>query len=235
VRRILSLMATHSRLPPLFFSKKVGDLMDYSSRDRFKAVLEEDDIFTVMEILGHGTHRVAIVNVLSDIQNLITQSDVVRLIAANTHLLGDAAKRTVQELGFLNNVFPNKLVALNANEVALNSFKIMNTMKVGAAPILNEQGQFIGTLSVSDLKSLAYGSFESLLTTTADFSRKHAGSNIPSPIVCAPNDSVSYVLGLISQSRVHRVWVLDQNQHPVGVISLTDICRTVAALTKQQQ
>lgn len=87
---------------------------DYSSRDKFKTVLEEDDLLSVMGVLGQGSHRVAVVNVLSDIQNLIAQSDVVQLISANVQLLGQYADVPVQNLGFMK-----QLVLVNASGIIL--------------------------------------------------------------------------------------------------------------------
>jgi len=214
-----------------FLNKPVGDLMDYSSRDRFKAVLEEDDLLSVMEVLGKGTHRVAVVNVLSDIQNLITQSDIVRLIAANLQLLGPAADKQIQQLGFVGG--EDRMVVLKASDVALHSFKLMNDMKIGAAPIIDESGRFVGTLSVSDLKGLASESFQTLLGSTIAFSEKHCYS-MSAPLICSPTDGFGKVICDIAKTRLHRAWVIDNDQRPLGVISLTDICRTVHSLFSLQ-
>jgi len=211
-----------------FMNKPVGELIDYSSRDRFRTVLEEDDILSVMEVLGKGNHRVGIVNVLSDIQNLITQSDVVRLIAANLSLLGPDANRSVQDWGFTD----RRVVVLNAAETALNSFKLMNDMKVSAAPIVNEHGALVGTLSVSDLKGLVVESFDHLVGTTLQFSERHRYVESV-PFVCSPTDSFAHVVSGVVQSRKHRVWVVDGNHKPVGVLSLTDICRVAHKMSAE--
>lgn len=222
--------STPATLATSFMNQPVGGLIDYSSRDRFKTVLEEDNLHTVMEVLGKGSHRVGVVNVLADIQNLITQSDVVRLIAANVHLLGTGANMQMQELGFV----ARRLVVLNALETALNSFKRMNDMKVSAAPIVNEQGVYVGTLSVSDLKGLVVESFENLLGSTLAFSQKHHYTqNIP--LTCLPTDTFGKVVSEVAQSRKHRVWIIDSNHIPIGVLSLTDICRVAHQMSDATQ
>jgi len=210
-----SALATH------FLGKHVGDLIDYSSRDKFKTVLEEDDLLSVMEVLGQGTHRVAVVNVLCDIQNLIAQSDVVQLIAANIALLGQYADAPIQNLGFLK-----QLVLVHASEPALTAFRRMNDMRVSAAPMVDDNGKYVGTLSVSDLKGLNADSFEFLKGTTQEFSEKHHyAMNVP--LVCSPTDSFKKAISDLAQTqcRKHRVWIIDQDQRPVGVISHTDVCR----------
>jgi len=224
---------TYSTPPALasaFMNKPVGDLIDYSSRDRFKTVLEEDDILTVMEVLGRGSHRVGVVNVLSDIQNLISQSDIVKLIAANLYLLGVDANKQIQDLGFGG----RRLVVLNASETALNSFKLMSQAKVSAAPIVNEQGALVGTLSVSDLKGLVAESFENLVGTTLAFSEKHHYVQ-HAPLVCSPKDTFAQVVTNVAQSRKHRVWVVDNDYKPLGVLSHTDICRVAHKMSSVQQ
>jgi len=215
-------LATH------FLNKPVGELIDYSSRDKFKTVLEEDDLLTVMGVLGQGTHRVAVMNVLNDIQNLIAQSDVVQLISANLHLLGAHADTPVQNLGFVHSIVP-----VLASEPAVNAFKRMNDMRVGASPIVDDNGVYVGTLSVSDLKGLNAESFIYLKGTTQAFAEKHHYAlNIP--LICSPTDSFKKVVTELVQSRKHRVWIVDDSKKPVGVVSHTDICRIVHQLIAPQ-
>jgi CBS-domain-containing membrane protein len=220
---------TPNALAHAFMHKPVGELIDFSSRDKFKAVLEEDDLLTVMGVLSHGTHRVGVMNVLNDIQNLVAQSDIVQLLALNVRFLGNDANKQVQDFGLTS----RRLVVVNANDSALVSFKRMNDMRVSAAPIVNDHGVLVGTLSVSDLKGLVVDSFSSLLGSTLDFSQKHHYVQSV-PVVCQPTDSFAKVVQEVALSRRHRVWIVDSTQKPVGVISLTDICRIAHTLAVQQ-
>jgi CBS domain-containing protein len=46
---------------------------------------------------------------------------------------------------------------------------------------------------------------------------------------CTRNTSFNFVLLRILALRVHRLWVVDDKEHPIGVISLTDIMKTLIA------
>lgn len=59
----------------------------------------------------------------------------------------------------------------------------MNSHKLSAVPIVNDAGVLVGTLSVSDLKSMTSDSFRALSMSTLHFAEKHAYST--SQIVCA--------------------------------------------------
>jgi len=145
-------------------------------------------------------------------------------------LLGGAANKQVHELGFIN----NRIVTVKATDTALNSFKVMNDSKISAAPIVDQQGHFIATLSVSDLKGLTAETFDTLLGSTQAFAERHSVGPHP-PLVCSPTDTFGYAISMIGLSRVHRVWILNADKHPVGVITLTDICRTAHSLVASSQ
>jgi len=48
----------------------------------------------------------------------------------------------------------------------------------------------------------------------------------PNPTWAAQLDTV---IDRLIQSRVHRLWITDENQKPVGVVALTDVIRTLLA------
>lgn len=59
----------------------INFLVDYSSRDHFTAVVEEDDLLKVINLLSkEGTHRIAAIDVLSEVHHIITQTDIVRYV-----------------------------------------------------------------------------------------------------------------------------------------------------------
>jgi CBS domain-containing protein len=43
------------------------------------------------------------------------------------------------------------------------------------------------------------------------------------PIVCTPDATLGEVIQRVVAEKVHRMYVVDENSHPLGVITLTDI------------
>lgn len=227
-------------LTSTFLSKQVGELTDFSSRDHFKAVLEEDDLLKVINLLAQdGVHRVAIVDILQDIRFMITQTDIIKVIHANLDSLVNVARVSVKDLGVAN----SNLICVKANQPALESLKIMHANRLSAAPVVDEtSGELLATLSVADLKAVARDpTTTGVHTTLSDVglptlafaeshSYRHNPASAPKAIVVSLESTFGDVITLAAQTRVHRVWVVDGNRKPIGVISLTDICRIIAKL-----
>jgi len=218
--------ANAANLASAFLNKPVGDLMDYSTRDHFTAVLEEDDLLKVITLLAkEGIHRVAVIDILSEIRYLITQTDVIRAVQEHIDELVNVGLVSVRNLG----VTGGQIIAVRADDNALQSLRTMNNHKLSAAPIVNGNGVLVGTLSISDLKGVTSESLLSLTTTTIKFSEHHSYAQ-PKAVMVTLDSTFGDVINLIARTRVHRVWVVDANHKPIGVISLTDVCRMIANL-----
>ena len=50
-----------------------------------------------------------------------------------------------------------------------------------------------------------------------------------SPVFVRPNDVLGTVITMLASSTLHRVTVVDERNHPVGVVSLSDVIGVVAA------
>ncbi len=144
--------ANASIVKSTFLSKAVGELMgtisrssfplipssphpllsiDYSSRDHFVAVLEEDDLLKVINLLSkEGTHRVAVIDILQDIRHILTQTDIVRypslyryssyskfalhrILNFNIESLANVANITIKDLGLAY----SPVVSVLANDI----------------------------------------------------------------------------------------------------------------------
>jgi len=224
--------ATADTLASTFMSKPVGDLMDYSSRDHFKAVVEEDELLKVISILSKdGNHRVAVIDVLSEVRHILTQTDIVKVLHANIESLAHVSHISIRDLG----IAYSNVVTVRANDTTLDSLRIMNAHRLSAVPIINDAGVLAGTLSISDLKSVTSDSFRMLSMGALQFAEKHSYSatQTPKAIVVTPESTFGDVINLVNHARTHRVWVVDATHKPIGVISLTDICRVITKLHEQ--
>ena len=49
------------------------------------------------------------------------------------------------------------------------------------------------------------------------------------PVTCTPTATLQGCVQMCAESKVHRVWVVDEKRCPLGVVSLTDILRVMVA------
>lgn len=224
--------ANSGTLATTFLSKPVGDLMDLSTRDHFKAIVEEDDLLKVISILAQpGSHRVAVIDILSEVRHVLTQTDIVRVLHFNIDSLAHISHFTIKDLG----IAYSNVISVRSSAPTLDSLKLMNAHKLSAVPIVNDAGILEGTLSISDLKAVTSESFRALQMATLNFAQQHsyAGAQIPKAVMVTPESTFGDVINLVNHARTHRVWVVDTTHKPIGVISLTDICRVITKLHEQ--
>jgi CBS domain containing-hemolysin-like protein len=82
------------------------------------------------------------------------------------------------------------------------------------------------------LQSLKEGRFQRLILPVCEFLsqvRREQGRSVDFAVSVTESATMSQVLKLVSEQRVHRVFVVDDKKKPIGVISLTDILEQLAA------
>jgi len=208
-----------------FLHHCIADLPDRSDNDIFAAVIEEEKASRLLRLYGLGVHRVALVNMQGDINHVASQSDLIKFLNSNSHLLGEYSNKTVKELGLISE---GELIVIDNEQPAIKGFRVLAMNNISAAPVVNAQGSLLGTLSVSDLRALRRENLSSLLQPVKHY--KDIGEKNTINIVCRPSETLSGVLALLAGTHIHRVWITNESNKPVSVISLTTICDFMATI-----
>jgi len=95
----------------------------------------------------------------------------------------------------------------------------MRTKNIGFVPICDEKGAVIGTLTDRDLTLRVLAEHRSPASTKA----KDVMSN--DPICCTADDDLAVVEQLMSKHKKSRIICVDDRNHPIGVISLSDVAQ----------
>jgi len=201
-----------------FLDHKVKELTDRSDNNVYAAVIGEEHAHRLVRLFGLGVHRVAQLDLRGTVSNIISQSDVVKYLHANINLLGEQANKSISELNMIS--ADKQLVVAQADQSAISAFKLISDNLVSAVPLIDKQGLLVGTLSVSDLR-LVQDDLSPLILS----SLQYKAIQEPRPaVVCTPNATLGSVIATLANSNVHRVWVVDEQQKPVSVISITNVC-----------
>jgi 5'-AMP-activated protein kinase regulatory gamma subunit len=95
---------------------------------------------------------------------------------------------------------------------------------VSALAICNEAGQLVDNLSATDLRGLGRDDIPNILEPIGKFFLTHGIMRKKTISTTLPNATLGKVLTLLVKNNVHRVWIVDDDKHPIGVVSRTDIC-----------
>jgi len=203
--------------------KSLKDVVDASGRDTYVPVFESTPITMTLSFFAKGIHRVPI-HSEGTIHNMVSQADVVREIA-NKIDFGDLkamGEKTLDQL-YLGQETP---ISVKRNHSVL---KALHSLKSGisAIAVVEEDGKLAGNFSATNLEGLFMEQFPHFLKSVEDFLSEYSPASMQ-PVCCRRDTTFEVAIKEMISSGVHRLWVVNDDYHPIGVVSMTDILRCVA-------
>lgn len=218
-------------------SKQVKHIVDMS---KINPVCQVRDISPLLQTIGvfqKGIHRVAVIGPDGQIVNILSQSDVVRFLLSEVDNFLPVFDKTVAEL----NLGSSNPITIHQDELTIIALKKMHENKISALAVVDDHGLLIGNLSASDLKGAVTTDEDegadplgSLLLPVLSFLRQGGMSCFP-VATCTKKNTFNMVLVNVVSSRVHRLWIVDEVGKPIGIISLTDIMKSLIDLKQPER
>jgi CBS domain-containing protein len=194
----------------------------------FVLLKEESTLLDALQLLGKGVHRLAITSEDSptEVKAILSQRKVIQWIAKDAETrLGPVGEVTVEGAGLLGR---RELVAINENEPTIDGFMKMDKHMLTSVVVVGDSGKAKGVLSSTDVSEVA--DFQELLKPTSEFLSVVRDKQTRAKdflVSCLPSSTISEVVNLLSFAGVHRVAVVDEDQKPLGVVTLTDISKLI--------
>lgn len=206
---------------------------------------------------GHH-HRVLITrDDEPELVNIITQSAVVRVLAQHAKDTREMSNIADQSIHMLGMVSDHRVYSCNVNDEAFSAFQLMKEKNVSAVPVVDMDGKLVGNISNRDIRVLVdspsvykqihsplhhflaevKGSVVDSEPTLAHGDRGappsskvllgEADSVAPS-ITCSRDMTLRVVLRRLHVTKIHRLYVTDDEDRPLAVVSLSDILTIIA-------
>eukprot|EP00899_Mesostigma_viride_P001350 jgi/Mesvir1/11215/Mv03064-RA.1 len=212
---------------------KVGDVVDKSHRDPFFPISEYGNVYQLVEdLFSRGVHRAPVIDEDGTIVGIVTQSDVARLLAMNIDRLGAATDKTLEELLLAANLAAGNVIAMSGKASAIHAFLLMLYNKVRAVAIVSTDGKLVAELSASNLRGIHERGLGALLQPVSEFLmdqqllKPSAAPRLP--MMASAHTQFGSVLTNLGIFRAHRLWVVNEQHKPIGVVSLTDVIQMIA-------
>ncbi len=71
-------------------------------------------------------------------------------------------------------------------------------------------------------------------TIVACLLKDFEGQRKKEPFVCTPDSSLIDVMEKLVQEKVHRIFIVDENKHPTGVITMIDVINALLSMSTGQ-
>lgn len=161
----------------------------------------------------------------------MSQSNLLAFLAEKSSELGHTMKRSVHDLDLGTKI--GWVYCVMRHSKIFEVLGLLALQGVWGCAVIDQHSRLVGNISVSDLKFVisTEGGKLTLLDMTVGELLDKCASVRNAPLTCRATDSLEAVVKALAKAKVHRVYVVNENQQPQGVISLTDIieCVTHAA------
>lgn len=158
-------------------------------------------------IVDHRISRVVVVNTKNESLGIVTQKDIV------DYLIIDKSRRDLEEIQ-AEEVMSKDLVTIKPFAFISDAAKTMIEKKISSLVVVNEDGNLEGIVTKADL-GLHLGSKGAGTHSVQDFMTWN-------PITITPSHSIFLAVSLMSEHEISRVVVIDKEEKPIGIITLTD-------------
>jgi len=212
----------------------VEQVTDLSRRNPFCPMLKSTTVAAALGMIKQtGAHRLPILEGQS-LVGILTEVDIISHIKDNISLLGDWGRKSISEIA----LGMKQVITVYDDTIAIDAFRLMIERKITGLPILNrETGSVVSNLNARDIKLIAgevlftklFKSVKEFLQDVELSNTQHTTPNETSINVLTVNKETKMkevVEGLVTKN-MHQVYIVDNEQKPIGVITLGDVLHSV--------
>lgn len=108
----------------------------------------------------------------------------------------------------------------------MTAFSILHEKRVSALAVTSDNGQIVSSIALRDIREIfRTGQHKMLFSSVHDFilykSSQH--TNALGLLAVQSQCTVALAIQKMMSTRIHRVWIVDNENKPIGVLSLSDV------------
>ncbi|GAB5589554.1 cell separation during budding [Umbelopsis nana] len=213
---------------------------DLSRKNPFCSVLPEATLISILDEFACGTHRVAVMHPSGDIMGILSQSRVIEHLYNNiSHFPGlhRIVNKSLRQLGL--GVAP--VISVDSESIVLDALGLMSKHGVSSLAVIGPTKQLVGNISLTDVKHIIKNQQKLLWTScfhfinSIRFNQGVIDGQDRAPVFGVKLDtSLLMTMGKLVATKAHRLWVTDESDAVIGLVSLTDLLRTILKNTADQ-
>ncbi|XP_007957639.1 5'-AMP-activated protein kinase subunit gamma-3 [Orycteropus afer afer] len=192
------------------------------------SISPNDSLFeAVYTLIKNRIHRLPVLDPVSgNVLHILTHKRLLKFLHIFGSLLPQPSflSRTIQDLGI--GTFRDLAVVLETAPL-LTALDIFVDRRVSALPVVNESGQVVGLYSRFDVIHLAAQKTYNHLDMSVGEALRQRTLCLEGVLSCQPHESLREIIDRIAREQVHRLVLVNETQHLLGVISLSDILQAL--------
>eukprot|EP00736_Rhodelphis_marinus_P013180 Rmarinus@m.20015 len=213
-----------------FLSSSVEDCLGLSEESkRVWSFPSSEPVERIFDILCKGVHYCVITDEASKEMRMLSQTDILKYIAAHSGDLGCVLDKTVAELNLgkhqLNLTAKDsqkKAEIIPHTSSAMKGFQVMYKFQITGVGVVDEHGKLVGNLSASDVRGLKLDMVKDVTLPVLEYLKAVKGAVGP-VASCTESTKLGDVVNELLKKRIHRSWVVDSKGAPTSVVSMSDV------------
>lgn len=162
------------------------------------------------------THREIVVSVL-------TQYRILKFVSLNCKEIEDLLL-PLKDLGIGSN---KEIATATMNTPVIDVIQLLSHGSVSSIPIVDEQKKLVNVYEAVDVLGLIKGGIYNDLSLSVGEALMRRSDDFEGVYTCTLNDRLATILDNIRKSRLHRLFVVDDDGQLVGVVTLSDILKYI--------
>ncbi|XP_022645073.1 uncharacterized protein LOC111243559 isoform X3 [Varroa destructor] len=177
----------------------------------------------ITALIQQRVHRLPVIDPQTgNVLYVLTHKRILRFLFLYFYDLPHASylDQSIQELkvGSFENI-----ATCNPTTPLIDALKTFIERRVSALPVVDEDGKVVDIYAKFDVINLAaektYNNLDISVGATLEFRNQY----FEGVMTCRATDSLLQVMGKIVRAEVHRLVIVDDEEHVVGIVSLSDI------------
>lgn len=209
-----------------------------SRRNRFHPVSEKSSLFEVCQVLSSpDIHRVPVLNAEGRVATIISQTNIIKFLSQKINYLTLSYSSSDPSLSELQ-IGSSPVLSVQKSVSVINTFRKMEKKQKSGLAIVDEEGRLVGTTTAKDLGLfLQNPTLQALQGNIFDYLKLIRQQQVDEKNPCISilsSEKLSRAVGLLSATKVHRIFVVDDGEKyaPVSVLSITDILKILVTVRK---
>lgn len=207
------------------------DIANLAKNANFIAVSEGASLLDVASAMGtEGVRRVLVFDKNGQVSNVVTQSTLLEVLLRHRHEMGSLLNLTVAS------AFPEntraKIYSVKASSSTIEAFRMIIQHKINSVAVVDDQnGKLLGSISIRDVETIGLEKqrIRQLYSTAGQFvADKKANKEPFIPITTTVQETMASVLDKMELHPIQQVWVVNDDFHPIGVVTVTDLLQLTA-------
>jgi len=204
-----------------FVRQNIGSLVNVSRANPLYKISSDASLEDAVQLMAAEVHRLAVLDDSTPshyISNIISQSDIVNFFVSKGGLSGSKMTKRINEAGLA----PLGVATVLETNNVIAVLRYMRDYKIGGVGVVDSFGRLVANFSATDLLGLTADKFAMLALPVKEFLHRLHGS-IREPVVTTSADTIATLMNKFVMHKIHRVYIVDNQMIPIGVISMTDI------------